>query len=758
MKWVIFNIKLVFLFMLLPYAVFAQKKADIDSLTNLLSKTKSPITKRIDILNTLGSCLARTDSAKTYTYGLQAKQLAEKAKYDKGIAVALRNFGTVQAIKNHLPAALAAYNGAIQIYTKLKNDNAVGTIYNDIGIAYLRVQDNKQAALEYLLKAEAIHRKGNNIEELILDLNQLGVAYNEDVNKQKGIKYLIEAADLAEKVHKPDILSSLNINIGKLLYEDKNYNGAKDYFIKAINLLKVENDLINLGIAYLNLANVYTDQLNYKQADAAFNDALNAFQKANFMRGVQVCYNNLGAVALRQGRYHEAIPMLEKSLNISETSKNYIGVALTQQNIAYAYMKLEQFPKAIDLYNIAERSAVKYKNNASVFGEIYNHRSMMDSAMGNYKSAFLQRVKYLHIKDSLLNEKLSKQINELQTQYETEKKQKQIELLNRQNTIQSLNLQNKNLEIAKSKSDLYNENLEVEKNKLRVINKQNLLNKKQLESEFRGQKIKLLNKQNTIQQLEITKRNTTIAIIAALLIMVLLMGYLFYTRYRLKQEAILQAAVIKQQDIATKGIIEAEERERKRIAGELHDGVGQLFTTVKMNMEILVERFLVKQPDADILAERTMAIVDESCVEVRSIAHQMMPNALIKSGLVSALRDFINKIPSEKLKISLETKGIGNGLESTVETVLYRVIQESVNNVIKHAQATELDILLLCDDKEITISIEDNGIGFNTNDKSKFTGIGLKNMISRIELLKGSVDISSSPGKGTLVAIFIPVS
>jgi two-component system NarL family sensor kinase len=553
-------------------------------------------------------------------------------------------------------------------------------------------------------------------------------------------------------------LSSLNINIGKLLYEDKNYNGAKDYFIKAINLLKVENDLINLGIAYLNLANVYTDQLNYKQADAAFNDALNAFQKANFMRGVQVCYNNLGAVALRQGRYHEAIPMLEKSLNISETSKNYIGVALTQQNIAYAYMKLEQFPKAIDLYNIAERSAVKYKNNASVFGEIYNHRSMMDSAMGNYKSAFLQRVKYLHIKDSLLNEKLSKQINELQTQYETEKKQKQIELLNRQNTIQSLNLQNKNLEIAKSKSDLYNENLEVEKNKLRVINKQNLLNKKQLESEFRGQKIKLLNKQNTIQQLEITKRNTTIAIIAALLIMVLLMGYLFYTRYRLKQEAILQAAVIKQQDIATKGIIEAEERERKRIAGELHDGVGQLFTTVKMNMEILVERFLVKQPDADILAERTMAIVDESCVEVRSIAHQMMPNALIKSGLVSALRDFINKIPSEKLKISLETKGIGNGLESTVETVLYRVIQESVNNVIKHAQATELDILLLCDDKEITISIEDNGIGFNTNDKSKFTGIGLKNMISRIELLKGSVDISSSPGKGTLVAIFIPVS
>jgi signal transduction histidine kinase len=136
----------------------------------------------------------------------------------------------------------------------------------------------------------------------------------------------------------------------------------------------------------------------------------------------------------------------------------------------------------------------------------------------------------------------------------------------------------------------------------------------------------------------------------------------------------------------------------------------------------------------------------------------MMPNALIKSGLVSALRDFINKIPSEKLKISLETKGIDKGLESTTETVLYRVIQESVNNVIKHAEATALDILLLCDEKEITVSIEDNGKGFNTGDKGKFSGIGLKNMISRVEFLKGTVDISSSPGKGTLVAIFIPLN
>lgn len=219
----------------------------------------------------------------------------------------------------------------------------------------------------------------------------------------------------------------------------------------------------------------------------------------------------------------------------------------------------------------------------------------------------------------------------------------------------------------------------------------------------------------------------------------------------------MQKAIIHQQDLATKGIIEAEERERKRIAGDLHDGVGQLVSAVKMNLDVLISRYLIKQPDADMLAERTMLMVDESCTEVRSIAHQMMPNALIKSGLVSALRDFLNKIPSDKLKISVQTDGLNERLDGNTETVLYRVIQESVNNAIKHANASNLDIMLISDHNEVTVTIEDNGKGFIVADKKDYEGIGLKNIITRVEYLRGTVDISSAPGKGTLVAIHIPV-
>jgi two-component system NarL family sensor kinase len=189
----------------------------------------------------------------------------------------------------------------------------------------------------------------------------------------------------------------------------------------------------------------------------------------------------------------------------------------------------------------------------------------------------------------------------------------------------------------------------------------------------------------------------------------------------------------------------------------LHDGVGQLFSAVRMNLSSLMERVVLINADEQALAEKTLAMVDESCKEVRTIAHQMMPNILLKTGLASAIKDFVNKIDSQHLKINLEAYGLDERLDNNVEIVLYRVVQECVNNVIKHSKANRLDINLTREERDISVTIEDNGVGFNTADKLKFEGIGLKNIITRVKYLKGSVDISSDQNKGTLVAIYIPL-
>ena len=152
-----------------------------------------------------------------------------------------------------------------------------------------------------------------------------------------------------------------------------------------------------------------------------------------------------------------------------------------------------------------------------------------------------------------------------------------------------------------------------------------------------------------------------------------------------------------------------------------------------------------------------VALIDESCTEVRTVSHNMMPDALLKTGLVSGVREFLDKIDSHLLKINLHTEGFDKRPDSNIETVLYRVIQECVNNVIKHAGANELDISLVKDTDGVSATIEDNGKGFNIADKTKFEGIGLKNILSRINYLKGIVEWDSAPGKGTVVAIHVPV-
>ena len=149
--------------------------------------------------------------------------------------------------------------------------------------------------------------------------------------------------------------------------------------------------------------------------------------------------------------------------------------------------------------------------------------------------------------------------------------------------------------------------------------------------------------------------------------------------------------------------------------------------------------------------------MDDAVKEIRAISHNLMPNALVKSGLVAAVKEFVSKLNnSDKLKINLEITGLQQRLEPTSETILFRVLQELVSNIVKHANANQISIQLLQHENEITLMVEDNGIGFDTSSKDEMNGLGLKNIQSRIAFLNGQFNIDSATGKGTTVVIEIP--
>jgi two-component system, NarL family, sensor kinase len=177
---------------------------------------------------------------------------------------------------------------------------------------------------------------------------------------------------------------------------------------------------------------------------------------------------------------------------------------------------------------------------------------------------------------------------------------------------------------------------------------------------------------------------------------------------------------------------------------------------LKMNLSGISEYIEFKNPKAQKVFENALNLATDSAKEVRSISHQMMPNALIKSGLASALREFINRVEASDLKINLNVSNLNEVIEPNTEKVLYRVIQESVNNVVKHAKASQLNIQIAKNKDFIEATIEDNGVGFDSKG-TDYEGIGLKNIRDRVAFLKGNVDISSQKGKGTLLAIQIPI-
>ena len=263
--------------------------------------------------------------------------------------------------------------------------------------------------------------------------------------------------------------------------------------------------------------------------------------------------------------------------------------------------------------------------------------------------------------------------------------------------------------------------------------------------------------QINLQHEQLSKKNYILAGTILLSLLLGLLGVSGWLRFRLKQKANLQNEIMKQQELSAKAVIEAEEDERQRIARDLHDGVGQMMSAAKMNLSAFESDIKFATKEQQLSFEKIIGLVDDSCKEIRSVSHNMMPNALLKNSLASAIHDFIDKMEKKTLQVHLYTEGLDERLDSNIETVLYRVIQECVNNVIKHAQASTLDISVVKEKDGISATIEDNGKGFDMADKDKMEGIGLKNILTRVEYLKGTVDFDSSPGRGTVVVLHVPL-
>jgi signal transduction histidine kinase len=260
----------------------------------------------------------------------------------------------------------------------------------------------------------------------------------------------------------------------------------------------------------------------------------------------------------------------------------------------------------------------------------------------------------------------------------------------------------------------------------------------------------------------IKKRNTFLAIafglLAAMFVIISLLRRNIKNRKKLaEQQAVIQNEKItsmeKQQQVASlQSMINGQETERIRIAKDLHDGLGGIFSTVKMHYSTLPHE--LPEVKNNPVYYKTLDLINNAADELRKVAHNMMPEVLMKVGLVEALKDFCNNISASKLlKISLQTFGMEKRLGSSTEIMIFRIIQELINNIIKHAYATEAIIQFNREANRLSITIEDNGRGFDTKEAEEKATMGIATVKNRVDYLNGKLTIDSRRDIGTTVMI-----
>lgn len=750
-----------------PLFITAQQKK-IDSLHQLLGRN-IPDTVRARCMGGLAEIYRSSKMDSAVYYGEKILAYPDRLEFFFYKAQASNSIGYASYFKAQYQKAIDAFKKYYDYSSRIGDKKNMAFAFNNEGNVYIEMGDYGKA-LENYKKALSLRQEISDVSGIAMSYNNIGFIYKDLGDYEKAVTNFLFALKQFEKLNdRPAIAITYNY-LCAVSVRQKDYPQALAYAANAYAIQEQLNDKNSMAISLQYFANIYSELKEYDKALDYYTKAQAIYTEVNDLRQLGLIKSNIAEMYSRRKMHDKAKPYYLEAINIYQRISNHRSLASIYLSAASSIIESGNLPDARKMIDSATVLTAKTQNKEH-YKDLYQAEAKYHEALGEYKEALQFASRYNNQKDTLLNEANIKALTDMKVKYETEKKEQQIVLLNKDNAIKGLEIKNQQLQIERNLFELTQNrlalsqaDLELANNKLQIQEQDELILHQKLDSTEKAKNILALQKKTEIQNLEITnrqlqlnRRNVLIGFLGAVMLLGSLLAFSYYRRYKLRQEAKMQAAVLKQQEEATKAVLEAEEAERQRIAKDLHDGVGQMMSAAKMNLSAFESNTWFKNEEEKLAFEKIIALVDESCKEVRSVSHNMMPNALLKNSLASAIREFIDKLDHKKLQVHLYTAGLEERLDSNVETVFYRVIQECVNNVIKHADANTLDISIIRENGEITATIEDNGKGFDSSDRNKFDGIGLKNIRTRVEYLKGSVDFDSAPGKGTLVALHVPL-
>jgi two-component system, NarL family, sensor kinase len=533
---------------------------------------------------------------------------------------------------------------AFEVAKQIDDVDQLGRARLNIGIENYYLGKYEEALKSYLA-ALRIYEDAKNNKGMASVLNELGTFNKKQGDIEKSQKNFEQALTLSTEVNDSlQIANSMN-NLG-IIYEMKeDFTKAMDYFKKSTIIKEAMNDLNGVSYNYANMGELQVSLGNFKEAENYLNRVIVIRKKLNDKTGYAIALNNLGEMFLAKKDYKLARKYLIPALELT--------------------------------YQINYKDLRRY---------VYSILAKTYDAEGNYKESYQYLIKGNEVKDSIFNEQKSQQLLEIQTKYETEKKEGEIKFLKQENELKDAR---------------------INENKLLIIS------------------------------------------LIGVLLGGLALGFLYRTRVQLKQQAELEATRATLRESQLKAVIGSQEEERKRFAADLHDGLGQMISAVRLGLS--------KENLEKTSVNHALSLLNDMNGEIRDIAFNLMPQVLMKGGLDEALKEFATRINrSGGVHINVQTYDLNRDLPSEHRIALYRISQEWVNNVIKYSGATSISIQVVQHPRELVLTIEDNGRGFDPTKLTQSQGNGWKNINSRLHLIKGTIEIDSQEGrKGSTFVISI---
>ncbi|MEO8150936.1 MAG: tetratricopeptide repeat protein [Bacteroidia bacterium] len=724
------------------FKVVAQQTSKIDSLTQALNAGAEDTLKCKTYVEIIKYYYKLGNYKAVKEYAQSTLLLAEKVKYKKGIADAYNNIGLADENLGNFKEAEKNYLASIKAREEIGGLKGMALTYNNLGNLN-RVQGNFPQALNYHLKSLKIKEELKDMGGIALSYNNIGLLNNDQGNYNEALKNYDASLQFYKQVDDKNGMAMVYNNYGITQKNLDNldealvsYNHALSYNKEIGNKNWIANNYMNIGSIYRNKGNISQSKGDtatanplYRQAMNAYNEAITLYETTGNKTDYCATLGNRGDLLISLNNYEDAQKNLEQALQIAMA----VGVKNTIRNTYTCLSKLDSLRASLPNTSPVEKAA--YWQSA------YHHKIAADA-----------------VKDSMFNEEGSKQIAEMKTKYETEKKDNEIVLLNKEKDLQQLSLKQQQAALLISKLNSEKTKTEIEflnKTKdfqeLKLSKTQQDLVAQMLEAKAQKANLELEKKDKALKEEQLVKEKLYRNLIIGGSLALIFISLLLFNRYRLSKQLEQQTALI---------------NHRKQISADLHDDIGSTLSSISIYSEAMKNKY--KAGDYD----KAMQLAEE----IGNNSREMMENMSDIVWSINPGKDDLQQISNRMQAAAtnlLSQKDIATEflMDDKLSTVLipmqarknfYLIFKEAINNIAKYAACKNVTVEFLNQSNHLILKISDDGKGFDTTMSPTelvevLGGNGLKNMQLRADEINGVLKINSTLNKGTEIILTYPL-